>query len=125
MVKMGYHYGMQSLQELIVGATVFVNNVLLPLLFGLALLFFFWNATKFFIIGASEPESKENAKRLAVYGIGAFVLLVSLWGIVNMLVSGLGWDEVGEVLPDYFDNTGYYGGYSDPCDRDTRLIDCQ
>lgn len=92
---------MQSLQELIVNLTTFINNVLLPFLFALALLFFIWNAARFFILDASRTGAKDDARRLALYGIGAFVLLVSLWGIVNLLVNGLGWNDSNPVIPDY------------------------
>lgn len=100
---------MQSIQELIIGSTIFINNVLLPLLFGIALLFFVWNAVKFFIIDAGETDAKDNARRLALYGIGGFVLLVSIWGIVNLLISGLGWRNDGAVTPDYMTNSESYG----------------
>lgn len=106
-----YNEVMQSLQELIIGSTLFINNVLIPLFFGIALLFFVWNATKFFIIGAGETDAKDNAKRLALYGIGAFVILVSLWGIVNLLVSGLGWRNSSAITPDYMMNSGGQGGW--------------
>lgn len=99
---------MQNIQELIVGMTTFISNVLLPLFFGIALLFFVWNAVKFFIIDAGQDEAKESAKRLALYGIGAFVFLVSLWGIVNMFISGLGWNQSDPVTPDFFENDPYY-----------------
>lgn len=103
---------MQSIQELIINLTLFISNVLLPFLFGLALLFFVWNTFKFFIAGAGDTTAKENAKNLALYGIGGFVLLVSIWGIVNMLVNGLGWGGTNEVVPDYIFDDPYSGdGY--------------
>lgn len=141
-----YNEFMQSLQELIIGTTIFIDNVLLPLFFGIALLFFVWNAVKFFIIGAGETDAKENAKRLALYGIGAFVILVSLWGIVNLLVSGLGWGNSSAVTPDYMMNDSRQGGwgfyfefgsdYRDPieeenarqadyCSRNPMSLDCK
>lgn len=79
----------------------FINNMLLPFLFGLALLFFVWNSVRFFVIGGNNQEAQESAKRLALYGVGGLVLLVSLWGIVNMLVYGLGWYSEDSVVPDY------------------------
>lgn len=99
---------MGSLQEFIIAISVFINNVLIPLLFGIALLFFLYNTFRFFILGASETEAKENAKRLALYGILGFVFLVSIWGIVNLLVSGLGFQNDQALRPDYFPSGGYY-----------------
>ncbi len=100
---------MNSLQELLGSLMTFLNNVIIPFLFGLALLFFIWNAFRWLILGGAEKDAKDNAKRLALYGIGAFVFLVSLWGIVNMFVNGLGLGGVDQVEPDYMSNMP--GGY--------------
>ncbi len=96
----------------------FLNNVIIPFLFGLALLFFIWNAFRWLILGGGDKDAKDNARQLALYGIGAFVFLVSLWGIVNMLVNGLGLGGVDQVIPDYRTNMpgGDGGGnsYAEP-----------
>ena len=94
---------MSSLQQFIVSVTTFIGNVLVPFLFALALLFFIYNAFRYFILGANEEDAKTKAKQLALYGIIAFVLLLSIWGIVNMLVFGLGFQGGYHVTPDYFD----------------------
>lgn len=68
--------------------TSFINNVLIPLVFAIALLMFIWGLFRFFI--ASAEVEKEKGKDLALYAIVAFVLMVSIWGIVNLIASGLG-----------------------------------
>ena len=92
---------MSSLQEFIIGITLFINNIIIPLLFGLALLFFIWNVFRFFILGNKSEPDQENAKKLAIYSIAAFVLLVSIWGIVNLLISGLNLGSNNYITPDY------------------------
>lgn len=99
---------MQTLQEYIVGTTSFIGDVLLPLLFSFALLFFVWNAFKYFIYGAGDKDAQESARRLALYGIAAFVVLVSIWGIVNLLINGLGLNDDSYVIPDYLWNDPFY-----------------
>ncbi|MCB9819673.1 hypothetical protein H6789_03145 [Candidatus Nomurabacteria bacterium] len=102
---------MYSIQEFIVKLTLFISNTLLPFLFGLALLFFIYNVFRLFILKSSENEAKESAKRFALYSIAAFVFLVSIWGIVNLLVNGLGLNGGYDVVPDYMMNsTGGEGG---------------
>ena len=93
--------------------TLFISNTLLPFLFGLALLFFIYNAFRLFILKSSEKEAQESAKRFALYSIAAFVFLVSIWGIVNLLVNGLGLDGDYYVVPDYMMNSdsGDSGGW--------------
>jgi hypothetical protein len=68
--------------------TTFINNTLIPLVFGVALLMFVWGMFKFFIY--NTEEEKEKGKDLALYAIVAFVLMVSVWGIVNLIAGGLG-----------------------------------
>lgn len=102
-----------SVQGYIILITDFINYVILPLIFGIALLFFLINAVRYFIIGGSDTEGRAKAKRLALYGIGAFVFLVSIWGIVNMLVSGLGFRGNEAGCPDYIGDWCYSGGYID------------
>ncbi len=101
---------MYSIQEFIVRLTLFIGNTLLPFLFGLALLFFLYNALSLFILKSNENEAQESAKRFALYSIAAFVFLVSIWGIVNLLINGLGLNDSYDVVPDYIINSESSGG---------------
>ncbi len=82
-----------SLQLLLVGIGGFINVVLIPFILGVAFLIFIINAVRFFIIDGSNTEGHENARNLALYGVGAFVLILSLWGMVNILANGIGLNE--------------------------------
>lgn len=66
----------------------FINNVLIPLVFAIALLFFIWGMFKLFIY--KNAEEAEEGKKLALYAVIGFVLMVSIWGIVNLIANGLG-----------------------------------
>jgi hypothetical protein len=79
-----------SLQGLISGTLEFVDAVLIPVILGIAFLMIVWNALRFFIIGADNEESQQNAKNLALYSVLAFVLILSFWGIVAILTNGIG-----------------------------------
>jgi heme/copper-type cytochrome/quinol oxidase subunit 4 len=68
----------------------FINNTLIPLVFALALLMFIWGMFQFFIMGGSDEGKQEQGKSLMLYAIAGFVLMVSVWGIVNMISNGLG-----------------------------------
>ena len=120
---------MGSLQEFIIGITLFFNNVIIPFFFGLALLFFIWNAFKFFILGNKSEPDQENAKKLAIYGIAGFVFLVSLWGIINLLVGGLGLDNSNyPIKPDYIEQGPFLREnvrQADYCRRNPQSLDCR
>lgn len=108
-----------SIQDYLIDIGYFINFSILPLLFALAFLFFAVNAVRYFIIGGADSGKREQARQLALYGIAAFVLLVSIWGIVNLLTSAFQIDNDTSFCPDYMgswcldsgDNTDSRGWY--------------
>ena len=94
-----------GLQDFISGFAGFLNSTLVPLLFALAFLFFLINATRYFIIGGNKEAERAKARTFATWGIIAFVLMVSIWGIVNLLVNGFGIDNSGPICPDFLPGT--------------------
>jgi len=105
---------LDTVPNIIISLSYFLNNVLIPFLFAVALLLFLVNAARYFIIGGASEENRKKARNLAVYGIAAFVFLVSLWGIVNTVVSGLGIDSEESLCPDYLNGWCGNRGYTDP-----------
>lgn len=77
----------------------FINAVLVPLVLGLAFLAFVWGVFKFFILGGSDSEKQGEGKSLMIYAVAGFVLILSLYGIVNFLTSGLGFDNETITIP--------------------------
>lgn len=67
----------------------FINGTLVPLVFALAFLMFIWGVFKYFILGGGDEEKRAEGKQLMLWGIIAFVVMVSVWGIVNILSTGL------------------------------------
>ncbi|MBI4086550.1 hypothetical protein HY416_01055 [Candidatus Kaiserbacteria bacterium] len=77
-----------------------LNTTLVPLIFALAFLLFLWGMFKYFFWGGGEEEKREEGKQLMLWAIIAFLLMVSIWGIVNVLSSGFGFnDDTLEQLP--------------------------
>ncbi len=67
----------------------FINETLIPLVFALALLVFFYGIFKYFILGGGDEGSREQGKSLMLWAIIGFVVMVSIWGIVNLISGGL------------------------------------
>lgn len=67
---------------------VLINTVIrpiVPLLVGLAVLFFIYGVFKYIFAGGGEK--KEEGKNFMVWGIVGLFVMVSVWGIVAVLVN--------------------------------------
>lgn len=79
-----------------------INNVIVPVLFAVAFIVFLWGAFKTFILGATNDTAKEQGKSLMLYGLIGFFVMVSVWGLVNILTGSVNLDTSGPSggLPD-------------------------
>ena len=59
-------------------------NLIIPILVGLAVLFFFYGLLKFFTAGGDE-EARGKAKDLMVWGIIIVFVMSTFWGLVGFL----------------------------------------
>lgn len=75
---------LQSWEQSIV---FFINNVLVPLLTAIAFIVFLWGVFNYFIWGADNEEKRKEGKTFVMYGIIGFVIIFSLWGLVNVGIS--------------------------------------
>lgn len=62
-----------------------INSVLVPLVFALAFIVFIWGVFQYFIAGGHDEEKREQGKSLMLWGIIGFFVMVSVWGLVNIL----------------------------------------
>ena len=67
-----------------------INNVLVPVLFAAAFIVFLWGAFDTFIVGANNEEVKEKGKNLMLWGLIGFFVMISVWGLVNILTGPTG-----------------------------------
>ena len=64
-----------------------INNVIVPVLFAIAFIVFLWGAFDAFILGATGGEAKDKGKNLMLWGLIGFFVMVSVWGLVNVLTG--------------------------------------
>lgn len=69
-----------------------------PIVIGLALLFFLYGLMKF-ILASGDEEAKETGKRIMIWGIVALFVMVSVWGLVNLLRTNLGVNDYTPTVP--------------------------
>lgn len=70
-----------------------VGDILVPLVFGLAVLFFLWGIAKY--IWSAGSDAKKDGKQIMVWGVIGLTVMVSVWGIVKFIQS----DILGENVP--------------------------
>ncbi len=77
-----------------------INNILIPLVFAIAILALLWGILKAFIIGGGDEEKQKEGKQLIMYAIIGFVVMVALWGIVNLIATGIfGLNPASRAVP--------------------------
>jgi len=80
---------------------VFANfiNALIPFFIALAVLFFIWGVFSYITAGDDAEKRKAGQGRM-IYGIIAIFVIVSVWGLVNLLESQFQLDDTGGTAPD-------------------------
>jgi len=66
-----------------------INSILVPVLMAIAFIVFLWGVFKYFILGAAEDKSREEGRQFVMWGIIGFVVILSVWGLVNVVISTL------------------------------------
>ncbi|MBP9802846.1 MAG: hypothetical protein KBD14_00865 [Candidatus Pacebacteria bacterium] len=89
-----------KIQDLMNYINCIFNRSVIPLLFTLALVFFTYGVVQFMLNPANE-EKREKGKSYMVWGIIGLTVMVSVWGLVNILGSTFGLDTgfVPQVSP--------------------------
>jgi hypothetical protein len=66
-----------------------INRFLIPLLFAVAILVFIWGVVQF-IAHADNEEKRTQGRNFMVYGIISLFVMVTIWGLVNVLSNTFG-----------------------------------
>ncbi len=66
-----------------------INQVAVPVLFAVAFIVFIWGVFQTFILNGGDEEKREGGKSLMLYGLIGFFVMVSVWGLVNILVGSV------------------------------------
>ena len=67
-----------------------INGILVPVLIAVAFIVFLYGIYKYFIAGASNESEQGEGRKFALWGIIGFVIIISVWGIVNIVMGTLG-----------------------------------
>lgn len=67
-----------------------INGILVPVLFGLAFIVFIYGVAKTYIFSTGDEGKVKEGHQLILWGIIGFVVMISLWGLVNVVANTFG-----------------------------------
>ncbi len=67
-----------------------IQKQVIPIFFGLAIIFFFYGMGQFILHDAGNEKGREDGKRKMLWGIIALFVMASIMGIIGFLGSSLG-----------------------------------
>ncbi len=67
-----------------------INSILVPLLFAIAFIVFLYGIARAYIFSGGDPAKVSEGHKLLLWGIIAFVVMISLWGLVNVVANTFG-----------------------------------
>jgi hypothetical protein len=65
-----------------------IINLLIPIVFALAMLFFFWGLATY-IFASGDPAKQAEGRNRMIWGIVALFVMSAVWGIVRWIGSSL------------------------------------
>lgn len=80
-------------------------DVAIYLLVSLAVLYIVWSTVQYFIKGKSGDESRKEAGMDILWGIVGLAIIVSIWGLVNIIVNTFSTNN--RVPTDRFPNANF------------------
>ena len=69
------------------------NTIIIPLIFAAAFVVFIWGITNYFFLHVDNEEKRREGKAFIFWGVLGMVLLFSVWGVLNLLLSTLGFSN--------------------------------
>jgi hypothetical protein len=91
----------------------FIDHAVVPFIFAIALVAFLWGVFQYFIAGGADEEKRKTGRSFIIWGIIGFFVMVSIWGIVNLLVGTFNFGgQTRPSLPQF--NGSSQGGNTNP-----------
>lgn len=67
-----------------------INGVLVPVLFAIAFIVFLYGVALKYIFSAGDAAKVSEGHKLILWGLIAFVIMISVWGLVNVVANTFG-----------------------------------
>ena len=97
--------GMSPICQVATTVIYLINGVLVPVLFALAFIVFLYGVAKSYIFSTGDEEAVKSGHKIILWGIIGFAVMVSLWGLVNVVANTFG--LAGSIAPPTPTSTGF------------------
>ena len=67
-----------------------INSILVPVLFAVAFIVFLYGIANAYILHPGDEAAVKSGHKLVLWGIVGFVVMISLWGLVNIVANTFG-----------------------------------
>ncbi len=67
-----------------------INSILVPMLFAISFIVFLYGIAQAYIFSRGDMTKVEEGHKLLLWGIIGFVVMISLWGLVNVVANTFG-----------------------------------
>lgn len=88
---------LEGIDDIFTDISSFIDGTLIPLVFAVALLVFLWGIFQFFILGGHDEEKRKDGRQLMMYSVLGFVLMVAIFGIVNLIIGAFNLDDDNDI----------------------------
>ena len=75
-----------------------VLDSLIPVIFGIGIIYFFWGVVKY-IRAAGDPKAAAEGRSIMIYGIIGLAVMASVYGLINFLTDSAGLNNTPVNLP--------------------------
>ena len=87
-----------------------LNDYVVPVIFAIAFIVFLIGIYRYFIAGGANEEKVQEGQKFVLWSVIGFVIMFSIWGIINLFINTLGFDTTSRpAFPTFPSFTGASG----------------
>ena len=64
-----------------------IDYTIIPFIFSITFIVFIWGMFQYFVAGGADEEKRKEGRKLALWGIIGFAIMISVWGIVALVTT--------------------------------------
>ena len=89
--------------QVVADFTTFLTNIqgtinkIIPVIIAITVLVFIWGVANY-IMNAGDEEKRKEARQFIIWGMVGFVIMVGIWGLINVFVSAFGLGTGGSTI---------------------------